>query len=109
MEKQRRYWDIGGEEPISANIANFHPLHTVVNTRAKISGDPIRDICNDTKTPVIVLVQTLGKFPTYDCLDTELLLQFPCKAFLGSFSVLDFSARKFPEPGEQARSNLLFE
>jgi hypothetical protein len=49
---------------------------------------------------VIVLVETLSTFPTYKRLDTEFLLQFPCKAFFSRFPVLDFTSWKLPEPSE---------
>ena len=38
------------------NVANLNPLHTVMHTRKKVPGDPIRQIRNDTEIPMIVLV-----------------------------------------------------
>jgi hypothetical protein len=48
-----------------------------VHTGTKVTGNPIRDMCDNAKLAVIVLMETLSTFPTYECLDTELLLQFP--------------------------------
>ena len=66
----------------------------------KVTGNPLRGMCDNAKLAVIVLMQTLSTFPTYTRLDTEFLLQFPCKAFFGGFSVLDFTSWKLPEPSE---------
>jgi hypothetical protein len=71
-----------------------------VHAWTKITSNPIRDIRDDAKLAVVVLVQTLSAFPTYECLDTEFLLQFPCKAIFESFSVLDLTSWKLPEPSE---------
>ena len=49
---------------------------------------------------MIVFMQPFSKLPTYDCLDTELLLEFSAKAFFGSLSFLNFAAGKLPVASE---------
>jgi hypothetical protein len=55
---------------------------------------------DDAKLAVVVLVQTLSASPTYECLDTQFLLQFPCKAIFDSFAALDLTSWKLPESCE---------
>ena len=55
----------------------------------KVPSNPIRNICNNAKIAVIVLMQTLSTFPTYPCLDTQVPRAVPGKAFLRSFSDLN--------------------
>jgi hypothetical protein len=58
---------------------DLHPLHPVVDTGTKITGKPLDEICHNAKIAVIVLMPTFSTFSTYNCLDAEFLLQFPCR------------------------------
>jgi hypothetical protein len=85
---------------IFAKVSIFTHSTPVVDTGTKITGKPLDEICHNAKIAVIVLMPTFSTFSTYNCLDAEFLLQFPCKAFFRSFAVLNFTSWKLPEPRE---------
>ena len=98
--ERRRNRNISGKELDNRHVADLHPLHPIVHTRAQVALNPVREIGKNSKTTVVVLMKALGPFLSNRCADTKFLVQFPSKTLFGSLSVLDLTPWELPEPSK---------